>query len=224
MRSARIIEHNLRTSTIKIEQLQSSVLNHLSRISLITSVLQSGKPSCKQLINSANWKIQITRVLKITACYAIVLLILLLPPTSRRFWKHLTDEVRIKAEQAAETLELSVNDLRGVHFDFFSSDTIVRDHLIRLNPELVVLIDQHIETIKNERGNDNLYLWRIKLGDIRSASFNEVDNHLEESSRANRSRPENTQGNEGGRCHQNTRIRVPLASTSKSLETTTSSC
>ena len=66
----------------------------------------------------------------------------------KRFWKYLTDEVRIKAEQAAEILELSVNELRGLHLDFFSSDTIVRDHLIRLNPELVALIDQHIETIK----------------------------------------------------------------------------
>ena len=85
--------------------------------------------------------------------------------------------MRIKAEQAAETLELSVNELRGLHLDFFSSDTIVRDHLFRLNPELEALIDQHIESIKNER-ETIISILENKAGDIRPASFNEVDSNL----------------------------------------------
>lgn len=95
----------------------------------------------------------------------------------KRFWRYLTDEVRLKAEQAAEILELSVNELKGLHLDFFSSDTIVRDHLIRLNPEVAALIDQHIETMKNERITI-ISILENKEGDIRSASFNEVNNHL----------------------------------------------
>ena len=95
----------------------------------------------------------------------------------RRFWKYLSDDIRRKAEQAGNTLLQSIRELKELRLDFFSSGTIVRDHLSRLNPELAALIDNHLEAIDNERYNI-ISILENRAGDIQPASFNKVDGHL----------------------------------------------
>ncbi|MDE0507894.1 MAG: AAA family ATPase, partial [Gammaproteobacteria bacterium] len=92
----------------------------------------------------------------------------------RRFWNFLDSRARREAEEASARLNKSASALRNLHLDFFSVDTTVRAHLVRLNPALANKIEILIAAMNRDR-IAIVDVLENKAGNIAPESFDDIN-------------------------------------------------
>jgi len=95
----------------------------------------------------------------------------------RRFWNFLTSEARREVELASAELDHSVQTLKGLRLDFFSTDTTAWAHVTRLNPALAKQIELLVAAMEIDRTAIVMALEGAEAG-IPLAAFESVDDAL----------------------------------------------
>ena len=95
----------------------------------------------------------------------------------RRLWGFLASDVRRAAKEAGDQIGKSLKPLQALRLDFFSPNTTVHAHLIRLNSPLARQIETLLSTMERNR-TEIIRVLENQVGEIAQASFDDVDGSL----------------------------------------------